>query len=358
MTACAGRAFAYFGCSNPQSSEAIIVKPTFQNIARAAGVGTATVERVLNGRGGVRPALAEKVIAAARALDYPRRLPEVHRGLLRIDVILVRPETTFFARLSDAFGRIAGTLDPSISIQRVFMKEHDPHAIAERIANPTLRRAGLILAVPDHPLIRAALAKVTGEGVPVVQIVTRAEGVAAEYVGIDNYAAGRTAGLLLSRMQPAPGTVVALCHSQIYSVHRDRIRGFSDYFAEKPRDGLTFAATLFGHDNAADSTDRLFEALDRWPDMVGLYNSGGANASLSAVLRKHPRGRDIFFIGHELTQRSTDALRQGVMSVVLDQAPEAQARRAVDLMLSRLGLITESVANDPIRFVTITAENL
>ena len=46
------------------------------------------------------------------------------------------------------------------------------------------------------------------------------------------------------------------------------------------------------------------------------------------------------------------------MSVVLDQAPEAQARRALDLMLARLGLVSEPVANDPIRFVTITRENL
>ena len=55
-------------------------KPTFFDIAMLAGVGPATVERVLNGRGGVRPATAAKVIAAARSLDYPKRLPEVHRG--------------------------------------------------------------------------------------------------------------------------------------------------------------------------------------------------------------------------------------------------------------------------------------
>jgi hypothetical protein len=54
------------------TSEAAIPKPTFQNIARLAGVGTATVERVLNGRGGVRPGLAEKVTAAAE--ETPRSM--------------------------------------------------------------------------------------------------------------------------------------------------------------------------------------------------------------------------------------------------------------------------------------------
>ena len=43
---------------------------------------------------------------------------------------------------------------------------------------------------------------------------------------------------------------------------------------------------------------------------------------------------------------------------VLDQAPEAQARRAIDLMLNRIGLLDVAVDTAPIRFVTVTAESL
>ncbi|MCP8896160.1 LacI family DNA-binding transcriptional regulator [Shinella daejeonensis] len=334
------------------------MKPTFQNIARLAGVGTATVERVLNGRGGVRPALVEKVVAAARALDYPKRLPERHRGILRIDVLLVRPETTFFDRLSQAFKRIGASLDATVVLQRVFLDELDPLSIARRIADPGTRRAGLIVAAPDHPAIRTALQAVGAAGIPIVQIVTRTGGIAADYVGIDNYAAGRSAALFLSRMQPRGGTVVVLCHSQIYQVQRDRVRGFSDYLAEYPRADLRFTAALFGQDEAVACADRLTTALRTWPDLVGLYNAGGANSALASVLRHHPRGRDVFFVGHELTERSAAALREGVMSVVLDQAPEAQARRSVDLMLHRLGLVTMEISASPIRFITVTAESL
>jgi LacI family transcriptional regulator len=191
-----------------------------------------------------------------------------------------------------------------------------------------------------------------------VQVVTRATGVAAEAVGIDNRAAGRMAGLLMSRMQALSGTVVALCHSPIYAVHRDRIAGFSDHFRDHPRPDLSFAQVLFGRDEAQRSGDLLLEALRRWPDLVGLYNAGGANASLSAVLRSHPLGRQVFFVGHELTERSTQALRDGIMSVVLDQDPEAQARRAIDLLLARLGFVDGGIANPPIRFITLTAANV
>ncbi len=108
-------------------------------------------------------------------------------------MILVRPETTFYARMAQAFERLASALDPSITIHRTFLPESDPDAIATRIAEPGFRRAGLILAVPDHPLIRTALLKVEAEGLPIVQVVTRTTGVETAYVGIDNLAAGRVA---------------------------------------------------------------------------------------------------------------------------------------------------------------------
>ena len=46
------------------------------------------------------------------------------------------------------------------------------------------------------------------------------------------------------------------------------------------------------------------------------------------------------------------------MAVVLDQAPEAQARRAIDLMLKKIGLLDVEVDTAPIRFITLTAENV
>ncbi len=331
-------------------------RPTYADIARRAGVGVATVERVLNARGGVRPATVEKVIAAARALDHPRRLPEAYRGLIRIEVLLVRPETSFFSRLSRAFERLAATLDRTVVVHRTFLDERDPGAIAARIRAPGLRRAGLILAVPDHPLIRAAVGEAGAAHLPVVQIVNRINATPADYVGIDNYAAGRTAALLLAGMERREGRVVALCHSPIYQGHRDRIRGFSDYLAEHPRADLAFAHVFFGRDERALSADLLARAFALWPDLVGLYNAGGANGALCAWLRR--RGRSLFFVGHELTEASAAALREGVMDFVLDQAPEAQAQRAIELMLARLGLLSPPAENRPIRFVTFSAENI
>ncbi len=54
-------------------------------LARQIGVGVATVDRVLNERGGVSPQTTRKVLQAAREAGLKRILPEEHRfpGRLR-----------------------------------------------------------------------------------------------------------------------------------------------------------------------------------------------------------------------------------------------------------------------------------
>ena len=117
-------------------------RANYTDIAREAGVGTATVERVMNGRGGVRPELVEKVVIAARSLDYPRVLPDTHRGLLRVDVLMVRPETTFYRRLSKAFEQIAHSIDPLVVVHRRFVEEMNPQEIARAITAADYWRVG------------------------------------------------------------------------------------------------------------------------------------------------------------------------------------------------------------------------
>lgn len=332
-----------------------MAKPTLEDIAARAGVGRATVERVLNARGGVRTEKVMQVVAAARALDWPGRLPELHRGILRIEVLLVRPDTAFYRRMTKAFQRIGASLDRSVQLVVTHLDEADPEAIARHIARASFPRAGLVVAAPDRPQVRAALEAVIAAGLPVVQVVERiAEG--AEFVGIENYAVGRTAGLMLTRMCAEPGPVLAICHSGSYAGHRARLRGFSDYLAEQGAARHRFVFTAFGQDSRDLNALRLAEALRDWPDLVAVYNAGGGNRALFDLLSRQKR--HIFFLGHELTETSGAALRTGVADVIFDQLPEAQARRAVDILLGRLGLTENPVENPPIRFTTVLSENI
>lgn len=296
-------------------------------------------------------------MAAANELGYDRRLPEVHRAMTRIELILARPETTFFTRLTNAFSSMAGTLDEKVTLHRTLIAQ-DPEECVARINAKGLRRSGLIITAPDHPEVRDALQKVQDAGTPVIQLVTQTAGFQADYVGIDNYAAGRTAAMFLSRMCRGAGQVLALCPIERYAAHKDRLRGFSDYFRDAPNPDLTFEQILLGREEGAFSADLLKEVLDEGYPVAAFYNCGGLNGALCDIFRSHPAGQGVFYVGHELTDRSAAALSDGTMQVVIDQAPEVQARRALDLILDRIGLLPHPVENTPIRFTTITAENL
>lgn len=328
--------------------------PTLKDIASAAGVGSATAERVLNGRGGVRPATVEKVIRAAKALGWDRRLPEMHRGAIRIEVMLVRPETSFYSRMNRAFERIAASLDSAILVHRTFVPEHDPAAVERQILNPGFPRSALIIAAPDAPRVCAALRQLAEAGVPVVQVVSPAEP-SLPYVGIDNLAAGRTAAFYMAEMLAGrPGRVLALCHSGAYAVHRQRIAGFSEALVR--RKGPELAQVLMARDDELLIARSLGAALAADPGIIGLYTAGGGNAAVARVLQDS--GRGLLWIGHELTERTRSFLRAGLMRLVFDQAPETQARRALDTVLSRLGLISVEVSQEPVQFFTLTAETL
>jgi LacI family transcriptional regulator len=331
---------------------------TLKKIAEVAGVGSATVERVLNGRGGVRPALVEKVVTVARQLDYFRRLPAPHRGLTRIEVLMLRPELSFVSRLSASFERIAASLDNSIVVHRTFMDESNPGAVAELIAKPKLQRSALIVLVHDHPAIHAALAAEQAKGLPIVQLVSPRDLPDPNYVGIDNQAAGRMAGVLMVGLQRKAGTVVGLCHSQIYGVHRARMAGFSQVMATPKASHLNFTLAAFTQDNDMEAGKIVSHLLRSTPDLVGIYSAGGDYGPTCDVLRRMDPEHALCFIGHELSLQSSAALKDGTITAIIDQAPETQARRALDLVLSKLDLLSTPVDTNPIRFVTIISDSV
>jgi LacI family transcriptional regulator len=163
---------------------------------------------------------------------------------------------------------------------------------------------------------------------------------------------------MANMLQARSGTFVALCHSGVYQVHKDRIRGFSDYLSEHPNPAHLFALVMFGMDDTLRSAEVFEAALKTHSDIIGIYNAGGANSGIAAVLDRHSRGEAITWIGHELTDNSSRWLKSGLMNIVLDQAPEVQARRAIDAVLSSIGFLDGEISPEPVRFLTITAENL
>ena len=121
-----------------------------REVAARAGVGTATVDRVLNERGGVRVDTARRVIEAARALGLRRTLPPPYARKTRLDVLLARLETPFCLRLQHAFPQL--TCAPAPQTRHIKIKETRrapvlPHRPPTRCSRHLLPLIALLLVL-------------------------------------------------------------------------------------------------------------------------------------------------------------------------------------------------------------------
>ncbi|STT84878.1 transcriptional regulator [Klebsiella pneumoniae] len=243
-------------------------------LARQIGVGVATVDRVLNERGGVSPQTTRKVLQAAREAGLKRILPEEHRFPWQIEVFLSSNDSFFFPQLAQDFAAVADSLGyRRLTLHRTFVPESQPTTLARRIASSCQQRQGIIVFGNDHPAVHDALRRCREAGVPAITLATDLPGADRLcHVGINQLQAGRTAGLMLGRMTPRPGEVLMVSGRQDYSAHRLRIQGFREVLSQRfPH--LQLSDVLAGEERREQITRLVEQALCRSRNIVGIYNT-------------------------------------------------------------------------------------
>jgi LacI family transcriptional regulator len=320
-----------------QMTKKSIPRVTLSDVAARAGVGGATVDRVLNERDNVSEAVRKRVLDAARELGLRRILPSSHYRTLRVNVILARPDRPLITRMAEEMRRLAQRLDKTITIHCTILKYESPEAIAEALTRASYD--AVIVDAPDHPLIQATIGDLAAQNRPVVTIISDVPRSARlAYAGTDHYKAGRSAGYFLGRMTPptTPGKVVVLCHHIGFQAHAERIRGLTDHLAaEVPH--LTVAEIVRGGDDPDMSEIKLKEAFRRHPDTVCIYNAGAGNRGVIAAIRAEILPQRPIFVGHELTAFTYQSLRDGSMTLTIDQSPELQAQYALEVLMNHFG---------------------
>lgn len=122
----------------------------------------------------------------ARALGIHPALPAPFKGPNIVDVLLADSATDHFKRLNAAFDRQAQRLRSDLTLSRQPWPESAPQQLLD-----TLRK-------PRAPTI--GIGGIVQGGTPTVLLTTNLSDVdGAVYVGINNYAAGRSAGRLMSQ---------------------------------------------------------------------------------------------------------------------------------------------------------------
>lgn len=340
------------------------MRPTTKDLAKAAGVSLATVDRVLNGRAGVKRKTVERVNKAIAEIGFVRNISAAN---------LARQKSYRFAfvvpEVGDQFlDEILNCLEEAnqafasemiaVDVQRV--DETDPHIIVQHLRDLTADEVdGVAIMAPATPQLRDAIVRAEERGIhPIAFISNQTGSVASGFVGIDNFSAGRTAGKLMGRFAgQSQGSIMVIGETMQSRDSLERRFGFDSVInVEFPN--LNVLPSLETHGDPERTRDVVKNAIESNTDLVGIYVlSPEARLPLEAV-SESLRSHELIKIVHERTPFTVASLESNEIDAVIAQSPGHLVRSAIRILRAKCDNRETLASQEKIRIEILLKENL
>ncbi len=339
-------------------------KPTTKDLARAAGVSLATVDRVLNARAGVRQATVERVNRAIREINFVRDIAAANLARskeYRLVFLLPDHDDEFIDLIRGAIDEANISMAherTNVSIIRA--PANDPHAIAQMLDQLGAEKIdGVAIMAPETPHVRDAILKLNARGIAVVAFVSHHPAAqCAHYVGINNEAAGRTVGQLMARfVGNREGSVLVLTESMQSRDSQERRLGF-DMIMARHAPHLSIRASMETYADSLRARRIVKAAMQSHSPIVGIYlmNHGIQEVMLAIDAQTLPAHTVI--IGHELTPNSRARLAGGTMDAVITQDVGHLVRSSIRVLRAKAARVGTLASQERIRIEIILRENM
>jgi LacI family transcriptional regulator len=309
-------------------------RATIQDLARTASVSVSTIDRILNGRDKVRAGTAERVLAAAEALQF-YALPALRQRLkteterMRIGFLLQQSHRGFYRAIAAALTRAAQEHPDPVEVLVEHMDDLSPEAVSERILRMGDRVRALGVVTAEHPRVSAAIETLAARGIPTYGLISELTAACGTgYVGLDNWKVGRTAGWAVAGMCKRPGPVGILVGNHRYRCQELNESGFRSYFREHAP-GFTLMEPIQTFEDNAIARDVTEQLLRREPDLVAVYVAGGGMPGALEALRSSGRSGAIVTVGNDLTEQTRMGLMDHILTMVFAHPLQRLAAEAI-----------------------------
>jgi len=338
-------------------------RATIHDLAIRAGVSVSTIDRILNGRAGVRQATAMRVLAAAEELSF-YALPAIRERLQqtgprpRLGFLLQQSQRNLYRSIGAALRQAAADNPTPIEVVVEHMDDLSPESVAARMLRLGAEVQALAVVSAEHALVTQAIETLAGKGVMTYGLIsdlTAACGVG--YFGLDNWRVGRTAGWAVAGLSRGPGRVGILMGNHRYRCQEANESGFRSYCREHGTE-LVILEPLQTFEDKSIARDVTGQLLRREPDLAGLFICGGGVAGVLEALGERGRARPIVAVGLDLTEHTRMGLIGGLLSMVIAHPLAQLAATAVAEMCRDISSGQGTPARRVLGFEIFTPENV
>lgn len=313
---------------------------TLKEIAERAGVSIGTVDRALNNRLGVSERSKRRVEQIAAELGYrPNRFASAlsRRSEKRIAAVFPDRPAAFYGEIERGVDRAAAELrDFGVSVEKIRYPLNIPDGAARCLSELVQSRFDGVAVNAAGLTSGAEIDALAADGTPVITFNTDLPGGRRLFfVGSDSRQSGRMACELMDMMLGGSGQVAVLGNFARTMPFLERFSGFFEQLRAQPG-GMEVMRCSECPSDPAEAQRALTEAVERAPDVRGVFCTGhsstvGAIRALKALNR-----RGVRLIGYDLSAETAQALREGWCDLILYQDPFAQGYQAARLLARRL----------------------
>ena len=337
---------------------------TIEDIAKAAGVGKGTVDRVLHNRGRVSEETRERVLRCIKELDYkPNKAARMlaKKRNYRIAVTFHNEAKEFWDQIQKGVDQAAEEYKPlGVLIDYYILPKISVERQLEVIEHVVKSQYDGLAIVPyDSPEIAQSLNNAIAKGIEVVTFNNREQNVNSCYIGNDGRQSGRTAGKMLSMIAGKNSRYAIIsAHNKRMAQIDERSEGLQEIIKETRKDMALIEVFTFFEDHK-EVYQKVKDILQtRYEEIDAVYVTSAIAGTVAKAVEDSGIPKKILFIGHDLTETIISYMKKGIIDISIDQEPERQGYRAVAKICEKL-LSGEMIEKDEYtRISVVVKENI
>lgn len=311
-------------------------KPTLSDLAQAAGVSLATVDRALHGRGQVsdRSLLRIQRAAAEICFQAPQFTPATTpQPPLRLGFVLHKGGQEFYRNLTDALvSACKAHNDFNITPEFRYAASQAPDDFCSELEIASQTCGALASSAVTHPKVAQLGSRLVSEGLPVFALLNDfGRDAHMGYFGLDNLRVGRIAGWMMAQRVQQGGRVAVFVGGNRWHGHALRETGFRSALREHAANVEVLDA-LVNLETRRVTYEVTLGLLNTHPDLRGLYVAGGGMEGAIAALREARPASKVALIINELTNESRAALHDRYAMMVIATPVDVLATSLVSAM--------------------------